>query len=500
MEQRGVISDDKGLELAWELSDDGELTITGEGRIPDCYTRRRPGAPWDSVSSGIKSVTVGEGITAIGCRAFRGYPALTRITLPGTLTTIASEAFFYCPIEEVILPPAAWLVHRDGADPAEYLEAFRKWNRNNMHQNAPEQEGQEKEPQLIRFGQHAFTGSPWAKEKFGDFIINNGTLIDVLTEADGPAVPQGVDIIGSMAFAGLKVTSVELPEGLKEIEPLSFERTGLKKIVIPLSVSKIGNKAFEGCADLTVADIRGIGEKICEVADDAFAGSGLPQGDESEQYPGYYILDNVKEEGMRDCKRLSVTDRGAGFIIGDEWISSWVKRRITSRWMVSGVIYDSKEKKLIGAVSYTAKMVDAEPAKAAGADTGFADPDGMKADAPAVIFAGDEPAAAEDDGRKEKTVKKRQKKVFIRGTVPASVVNDPTTIDLARSEDVTVADIVKSFHGGQLHADDKGRLSIEMEDGSLVDWYTFGKNDSFAGMTEEAMMKQWLANHTDYHV
>ena len=144
MEQRGVISDDKGLELAWELSDDGELTITGEGRIPDCYTRRRPGAPWDSVSSGIKSVTVGEGITAIGCRAFRGYPALTRITLPGTLTTIASEAFFYCPIEEVILPPAAWLVHRDGADPAEYLEAFRKWNRNNMHQNAPEQEGQER--------------------------------------------------------------------------------------------------------------------------------------------------------------------------------------------------------------------------------------------------------------------------------------------------------------------------------------------------------------------
>ena len=99
-----------GPNLKWHLTDDGVLTITGEGRMDNYYD----GGPWgyddikrviigDSVTSigkvafrrchSLTSVTIGNRVTSIGNEAFQNCSSLTSVTIPNSVTTIGDEAF-----------------------------------------------------------------------------------------------------------------------------------------------------------------------------------------------------------------------------------------------------------------------------------------------------------------------------------------------------------------------------------------------------------------------
>ena len=59
-------------------------------------------------------------------------------------------------------------------------------------------------------------------------------------------VPQGVTRLGDDCFSGSEcLASVTLPEGLAEIGPDAFFRTGVKSLVIPATVNAIGDTAFD---------------------------------------------------------------------------------------------------------------------------------------------------------------------------------------------------------------------------------------------------------------
>ena len=107
-----------GPNLKWHLTDDGVLTITGEGRMNDYNDRRYyVGGPWkpydikrviigDSVTSigneafrqcfSLTSVTIGNSVTTIGNSAFSGCNSLTSVTIPNSVTTISDNAFRGC--------------------------------------------------------------------------------------------------------------------------------------------------------------------------------------------------------------------------------------------------------------------------------------------------------------------------------------------------------------------------------------------------------------------
>ncbi len=62
---------------------------------------------------------------------------------------------------------------------------------------------------------------------------------------------KSVKTIGKYAFhESYKLKSVKLPNGLKSIQYNAFHCTGVKTIVIPGSVKKIGKSAFDGCEKL----------------------------------------------------------------------------------------------------------------------------------------------------------------------------------------------------------------------------------------------------------
>jgi hypothetical protein len=82
-------------DVDWELSDDGTLTISGTGNMPD-YDIYSNKAPWYSDRDKIKNVVIEDGVTSIGNNAFRNCVKLTSVEIPSSVTSIGDDAFSGC--------------------------------------------------------------------------------------------------------------------------------------------------------------------------------------------------------------------------------------------------------------------------------------------------------------------------------------------------------------------------------------------------------------------
>lgn len=84
--------------LTWTLTEDGVLTITGEGPMPDYRdggTSETP--PWYPHVNRISSLTIGEGVTRIGDYAFMLCSFVTKVVIPESVTSMGDWAFWHCP-------------------------------------------------------------------------------------------------------------------------------------------------------------------------------------------------------------------------------------------------------------------------------------------------------------------------------------------------------------------------------------------------------------------
>ena len=59
--------------------------------------------------------------------------------------------------------------------------------------------------------------------KKSPFRIINGILEEYLGRGDDVTIPQGVKIIGRCAFWGKKIVSVDIPDGVVEIDDAAFK-------------------------------------------------------------------------------------------------------------------------------------------------------------------------------------------------------------------------------------------------------------------------------------
>lgn len=81
---------------------------------------------------------------------------------------------------------------------------------------------------------------------------------------------SGASSIGLRAFAGTKITSVVIPDGIESINAEAFlDCYTLKKITIPDSVTYIGNSAFQNCDEITSIVIP---QSVTSIGYDAFYG------------------------------------------------------------------------------------------------------------------------------------------------------------------------------------------------------------------------------------
>ncbi len=79
-------------EVSWSLSD-SILTISGNGDMADY---EQGAAPWSNLSSKIRTVSVGDGVTSIGDNAFFGLSNVKNAVIADTVASIGDNAFAGC--------------------------------------------------------------------------------------------------------------------------------------------------------------------------------------------------------------------------------------------------------------------------------------------------------------------------------------------------------------------------------------------------------------------
>ena len=158
----------------------------------------------------LTSITIGNSVTSIGEEAFYGCSGLTSITIPNSVKSIGDYAYSGCSNASITIPNTV----------------------TNIGDNALGSV-----PNIVYYG--SLLGSPWGAKCINGFVDGyfvytsalKTTLMACCTSVQGDIViPNSVTRIGERAF---------------------YNCSGLTSVTIPNSVTNIGEKAFYGCSSLT---------------------------------------------------------------------------------------------------------------------------------------------------------------------------------------------------------------------------------------------------------
>ncbi len=218
----------EGDNLAWTLSCDSVLTISGTGRMANyVLTNSKSPAPWYTYHTAIKSVVIEDGVTSIGKNAFSECDMIS-IMIAGSVSFIADYAFSSC--KKIISVDVA-------IDNQNYCsDDGILFNKNKT--------------KLILY--------PAAKSETSYSIPDSVTHIGAASfeycdNLSNINIPNSVINIGRIAFYGSSaLTSIAIPNSVTSIEEGAFiDCRGLTSVTIGNSVTSIVSSAFSGCTGLT---------------------------------------------------------------------------------------------------------------------------------------------------------------------------------------------------------------------------------------------------------
>ena len=281
-----------GENLIGTLTYNGVLTISGTG---DMYNYNFAYSTYAEI---IKNVIVMDGVTSIGAGAFRGCSSLTSITIPNSVTSIGDYAFNECSsLTSIIIPNSVTSIGDyafTGCSSLASLSignsvtsigygAFRGCSSltSITIPNSVTSIGDDAFSWCSSLTKTNYTGNiaGWCNIKFGDgeanpmcnshnFYINDQEIKDLV-------IPNSVTSIGNYAFSGCSsLTSVTIPNSVTSIGDGAFSGcSSLTSVTIPNCVTSIGAWAFRGCSSLTSITIP---NSVTSIGDGAFSGcSGL---------------------------------------------------------------------------------------------------------------------------------------------------------------------------------------------------------------------------------
>ena len=305
--------------------------------------------------TGLKKVTLKNGVRSIGEDAFRdcsslegvifentvlekisdgafwGCSALSSIALPDSVTEIERNAFFETGLRNIQLPEKLTLIGGG---------AF--CNCKNLKQvQLP--------PQLKELGEGAFFNCenlaqiqlPSQLNKLGTDAFRNCTSLDKID------IPAGLTQIGPDTFCNTGLTSVTLHEGLTKIEDGAFhDCLKLKKIRIPKSVTDIG--------ELALGIRYNMGNGAEEVIPGGFTVEGYT-GSAAERYvKRMHQSENLYHVFFKDVKFVSIGGQTAAVTnISKTKISALKTRAFTGKPLTQALTITYGGKKLVNGRDYT---------------------------------------------------------------------------------------------------------------------------------------------------
>ncbi len=191
----------------------GALKITGSGAIPD-YFYNNSEAGWDSFADKIKSVVIGNDVTAIGHGSFDECRNITSVKIGTSVKKIGCYAFYNCTKLEKLTIPANVTLIDDGA--------FRKCSK----LSALSLKSGVKSLGTLAFGE-----------------------CKSLTKV---TIPDSVTTLWAQVFKKCtSLTSVKFGKKVKEISANEFDGcSALKSVKIPYTVKTIDAEAYGNCSAL----------------------------------------------------------------------------------------------------------------------------------------------------------------------------------------------------------------------------------------------------------
>lgn len=222
----------------------------------------------------INKITINEGVTSIGDRAFAFCRSLERINIPDSVTSIGSEVFLDC--SELRNVQLSDNVTQLGSKVFYWCSSL----------------------QNVRLPSNITE----IKDEMFDGCYNL-LLVDI---------PRGVTSIGKGAFRGCSLRQVILPEDLINIGDNAFAGNAFKSIQLPNTIISIGQEAFAGCDNLVSVDIP---DSVTDVKARAFKNctslSSVTMGDNVEIIGAEAFLNCMKLTDIKFSKRLKNISPGA---------------------------------------------------------------------------------------------------------------------------------------------------------------------------------------------
>lgn len=221
--------------------------------IPDSVTSLGDFVCYDC--TGLSTVTFGAGLTSIGSQAFYDCTSLNNLTFPSNITTIGSQAFFQCTaLTSVSIPASITTLGSDAFGLCTSVTAFTVDPSNPAYSSLNGVLFDKAQDTLIEFpgGAGGTYTIPAGVVTIGDAFSDN-------TNLTGVVIPGSVTTVGNSAFAECSaLSSVTFGNGVNTIEAAAFDAcTNLTSVTIPSSVTSIQDEAFASCSDLVSATFNG---------------------------------------------------------------------------------------------------------------------------------------------------------------------------------------------------------------------------------------------------
>ena len=246
----------------------------GQGRIifDKPITRIGDGSfyPFKNCST-LTSITIPDSVTSIGSSAFFGCSSLTSITIPDGVTSIGGDAFYKCGgLTSINIPDSVTSIGSSAFSECRSLTSVTignsvKWIKNSAFYNCSRLTSINIPDSVTSIGSSAFDNcssltsvhisdlSAWCKISFGDYDAN-------------PLYEEG----GKLYLNGNELTELTIPSDITEIKNYAFfQCSSLKSVTIPDSVTSIGGSAFSGCSSLKSVNIP---DSVTSIGGSAFSG------------------------------------------------------------------------------------------------------------------------------------------------------------------------------------------------------------------------------------
>ena len=232
-------------------------------------------------NASLKTVNIGNSVNSIVSGAFQHCTGLTSLTIPNSVENIGSYAFYNCTgLTTVTIPNSVKIVEEEAFKDcaaltsifidgdADYSNAMLNFTKDGIKYNVLDKKSVEVISCSISDTAVIIPGTVIFGNTFAVRVIANNAFKNQ-TELTSVMIPATVTNIGESAFSGCSsLESIVIPDSVESIGKNAFNGcSGVKSVVIPSSVKSIGDYAFYGCNSIETLTYNtdAIGSKFSEM-------------------------------------------------------------------------------------------------------------------------------------------------------------------------------------------------------------------------------------------